>query len=37
MRGKNNTKDTKPLDPHVFGAFVSVVLLVVMGDFLELV
>jgi hypothetical protein len=36
MRGKNSTKDTKAQDPHVFGAFVSFVLLAVIGDFLEL-
>jgi hypothetical protein len=34
MRGKNNAKTP---NPHVFGAFVSVVLLIVMVDFLELV
>ena len=36
MQGKNSTKDTKAQDRHVFGAFVSFVLLAVIGDFLEL-
>jgi len=36
MRGKNSTKNTKVQGLHVFGAFVSFVLLAVTGDFLEL-